>query len=161
MRFGYLRETEWNPSFEWVLDRAIAADKINIPHEDYPKYVMATEATIEDVENLMFRCSEITLKLLLHIHKSIFADKVFAGHWRELNVRVGPHHPPIYERVTRLMKALESLYSILSVEDLIEWYKDFETIHPFEDGNGRVGGVVIAAYSHNLRVRRGWLAPNQ
>ena len=28
-----------------------------------------------------------------------------------------------------------------------EWYNAFQRIHPFEDGNGRVGGAIIAGVS--------------
>jgi Fic family protein len=35
-------------------------------------------------------------------------------------------------------------------EELVWWYMLFETIHPFQDGNGRVGGIVVAIMSYSL-----------
>ncbi len=155
-----LRTTPWNPTFEWVTTSIECAHKINSYHEDYPKYVRATNAILQSTRIGGFP-SKILNENLKVIHKLIFTDKSFAGKWREVNVRVGMHHPPQFLDVVKLMGELESLYNILNIEDLINWYTDFETIHPFQDGNGRVGGVIVAAYSHNLHPEKGWLAPNQ
>jgi len=76
-------------------------------------------------------------------------------------VIVGLHRPPRAERVEKLMEELMSLYTISDLDTLVEWYKDFETIHPFQDGNGRVGGVMVAAYSHSLHPDQGWLTVEQ
>jgi hypothetical protein len=158
MFFKHLRETEFNPTFEWVETSIEAAEKINLPHEDYPKYVRATEDVLL---GSFWKLRKIPALLLLRIHKEIFTDKPFAGKFRDVDVRVGEHRPSTWRLVGEQMLMLEKLYEIKNTKELIEWYKDFETIHPFQDGNGRVGGVIVATYAHNLHPAKGWLAPNQ
>jgi Fic family protein len=158
MFFNDLRQDLWKPTFEWVSTTQKAADKINLPHEDYPQYVGITEAVLnQPIDDI----KRIRKSHLLAMHEVIFADKEFAGRWRDVDVRVGLHRPPSMAQVADLMAKLEELYIIKNIEDLIEWYKDFETIHPFQDGNGRVGGVIVATYGHKLYPINGWFAPNQ
>ena len=157
MKFAHLRKSEWNPTFEWLQTSLECADKINSYHEDYPKYVEATDRALQGGIGK----AKIDSWRLREIHRSIFSDKSFAGKWRGIDVRVGPHHPPQFCDVAELMDELYFSYDIVSIEDLIEWYKDFETIHPFQDGNGRVGGVIVATRAHALQPENGWLAPNQ
>ena len=59
-----------------------------------------------------------------------------------------------------LMQELEQeTYEITNIESLLIWYYRFEQIHPFQDGNGRVGGIVVAAISQALN--RNMLKNNQ
>ncbi|KKL11020.1 hypothetical protein LCGC14_2549990 [marine sediment metagenome] len=157
MKFAYLREERWRPTFEWVKTSLECADKINSYHEDYPKYVKITDEVLQaGVGKPVIQNYE-----LRSIHSVIFRDKSFKGRWRDIGVIVGQHLPPVWEDIAELMDTLASSYTIASIDDLIEWYKDFETIHPFQDGNGRVGGVIVAVHAHALRPEMGWLAPNQ
>lgn len=159
-KFSHLRTTPWEPSFIWVESAKDAANRINIWHEDWPEHVGATYTAITRRFDPGPRGP--SNETLLYIHRGIFASEPWAGFWRIVDVRVGPHTPPPPRDIPGLMEELEAAYpAITDIETLEAWYDDFETIHPFQDGNGRVGGGIVAAYSHAIHPDKGWLAPNQ
>lgn len=63
-----------------------------------------------------------------------------SGGWRQCGVRVGPRVCPDWQRVPEL---LEILFSNAAAFSPIEFYKEFELIHPFVDGNGRTGKILL------------------
>lgn len=160
--FDSLRTNEWQPrfSYEPSLDRT--ADLINRPHEDYPLRITPTKHSILETEDQLRRDPRITSDLLRRIHRTVFPDHGNrAGEWRRSNVRVGSHLAPRWEWIPSIMEELEFLYLELEIDqqNLKHWYADFETIHPFVDGNGRTGGIVIAAMTQlKLGIH---LAPGQ
>ena len=58
---------------------------------------------------------------------------------RRCGVRVGWRICPDWEEVPRLLNSLFEQYDALTP---IEFYKGFEEIHPFVDGNGRTGKIL-------------------
>ena len=105
---------------------------------------------------------KITRDLLSGIHKQVFPDHgLRAGEWRTTNVQVASHIAPEWEWMDTLMEELEYAYHDLELgeENLKHWYFDFNTIHPLRDGNGRTGGIAVAAVSY---IRYGMhLTPGQ
>lgn len=68
------------------------------------------------------------------------------GDYKQLPNEVGGNATCPPEEVHTRMKELLSAYnakSSKSLEDIIDFHQQFETIHPFQDGNGRVGRLVL------------------
>lgn len=162
----YLRKGAWFPTFRWVADLDEAALTINQPHEDFPHRV---EATLFTIENQFLSPSPprgwlpIHSDRLLRIHRHVFGDEDFAGRWRDVRVRIGDHLPPEPEFVPDFMEKLwrAHWFETTNIAAVQDWYWDFETIHPFQDGNGRVGGIILASYSHAWFPNKGYLVPEQ
>ena len=74
--------------------------------------------------------------------KSWFA----VGDYKKLANEVGGRETTAPEDVSKKMKALISDYKKLETvafDDLLDFHYRFEVIHPFQDGNGRVGRLIL------------------
>jgi len=93
----------------------------------------------------------IDQEFILLLHKMLMSniDEKIAGRFREKNeyVRVGTYIAPAPARIGEMIKTalLEyfSNYDIYFLEKIIRFHLELEYIHPFIDGNGRIGRVLI------------------
>ena len=158
-----LRNSEdWIPTFVWENDPYKVADMINLPHEDYPDRVDVTLEMIYAITSYlktMGNFNKIHPHLLRAVHANIFSEVEFRGGWRNVAVRIGSHLPPNHAVLNDLMEELYNVSFITSVNELWAWYYRFETIHPFQDGNGRVGGIIVASVSNLINGNGKYLAP--
>jgi len=90
-------------------------------------------------------------ELILLLHQMLMGgiDDTIAGRFRQKGefVRVGPHIAPAPEHVERMMEEILFVYENdmdgYFLDKIARFHLDFETIHPFCDGNGRMGRVII------------------
>lgn len=94
--------------------------------------------------------SEHFIKKLHHILKtstSDFRKDWFAvGEYKRLPNEVGGMQTSLPEEVADRMKALLSDYNAVpkkTLDDILDFHVRFERIHPFQDGNGRVGRLIM------------------
>jgi len=105
------------------------------------------------VEYIRIKSQEIELnkEMILSLHQMLIGgiDDKIAGRFRAKGeyVRVGTHVAPAPEHVESMVDAILLEYSSdLSsyfLDKIAKFHLDFETIHPFNDGNGRIGRVII------------------
>ncbi|MHA1718888.1 MAG: Fic family protein [Promethearchaeota archaeon] len=124
------------------------------PNRSVPLWTVLEIVNHQNVFEILLKSKseDISLDLITKWHKSLFFQTKHdhAGHLRINNVRIhgSNHNPPNHSQVSPLLK------------DLLQWFQvqktilhpvilsglfhlKFEAIHPFSDGNGRVGRFLM------------------
>ena len=102
------------------------------------------------IENASGTLTESFIKELHRILKSGTSDSrkswFAVGEYKKLPNEVGGRDTTQPEDVSTEMKALLNSYNSTkekTFEDILDFHHRFECIHPFQDGNGRVGRLIL------------------
>ena len=142
-----------------------------LTHEQ-TRYIFETNAigitdealNVDDVIETVnhFRCidmiidgakSPLTEKLIKELHRTLKSgtsdsgkDWFAVGDYKKLPNEVGGMETALPEETAGRMKTLLKKYSSKeekNLDDLLDFHVKFERIHPFQDGNGRVGRLIL------------------
>ncbi len=136
----------------------------------YDTHTIGLEKEIVKIDDILetvnhFRCIDLVIdqamrplseELIKKIHRTLKSgtsdsEKSWftVGGYKKFPNEVGGHSTAPPEEVSSQMKALLNLYhereraGNIALEDLLEFHYAFERIHPFQDGNGRVGRLLL------------------
>ena len=107
---------------------------------------------------------ELILEVILLLHKMLISNirDDIAGRFRSDNeyVRVGNHIAPNPKEITDRLEKMLAEYNATIHENIIKriakLHLTFEYVHPFVDGNGRIGRVI----NNYLLIREGFVPIN-
>lgn len=111
------------------------------------------------IENARYVLSERYIKQLHFLLKNGTSDSrkdwFAVGEYKKFPNEVGGMETTLPEDVHSRIKALIQKYNSIqnvSFEDIIEFHVLFERIHPFQDGNGRIGRLIMfkECLKHNI-----------
>lgn len=111
------------------------------------------------IDNARTELSERFIKQLHRVLKNGTSDSrngwFAVGEYKKLPNEVGGADTVAPEKVGERMKELLSEYNAkekCSFEDILDFHVRFERIHPFQDGNGRVGRLIMfkECLKHNI-----------
>jgi cell filamentation protein len=138
--------TIWTPSSD---DNKLDLTDKNLINEYEAKGIAAAELFVFELDSE----TEISTQLLLEIHSIAFSELYdWAGIWRTTNVTVGQLTPPEPSKVLQLMyQFIDNLnfkiHNAVTQKDHIDClafaHYEFIRIHPFNNGNGRTGRILM------------------
>ena len=116
--------------------------------------VLNYEDAIEDGIETLNRGEDLTVDRLHELHETLLTgvpddrvDTDTLGAYKTTPNHIGGFLPPVPEQVDGLMDALFTYYrtggSYHPLVDIALFHYQFETIHPYGDGNGRLGRLLI------------------
>ncbi len=180
MRIEHLSEKEWDRFTEaFTYDtNAIEGSAVTLtevrnilskdewPREKSKEDISETYGVSNAIEFIRKTEEHVSLGLILEIHRIVFGNsKDFAGRFREPGVEV-----VVSDSGRRILHRGAPQKSIVKLlRELVDWYAvnrkryhpivlasvvhdQFENIHPFRDGNGRVGRILM----NNILIKHGF-----
>ncbi len=138
--------TNWTPSSD---ENKLGLTDKDIINQFEAKGIAAAELFVFELDSEI----PISTQLILKIHQIAFSELYdWAGNWRSTTVTVGQIIPPEPNQVLQLMyqfldnlnfKTVNAKNSQDHLELLAFAHYEFIRIHPFNNGNGRTGRILM------------------
>ena len=126
----------------------VTSDTVNVDDVvETSNHFRCIDMIIDNAENVL---TESFIKELHRVLKNGTSDSrqswFAVGDYKKLPNEVGGRETTLPENVTAEMKELLTSYNAekkKTFEEILDFHYHFELIHPFQDGNGRVGRLIL------------------
>jgi hypothetical protein len=134
----------FSPKFYWTGKLHEDAERINRPHiKAEGERENRIKETIEILDDLS-SFTEFTLEDVFNIQNRLLKTNNYKGIKAGFRFHnVGFSDTPQFPQVRNLTEKMFPV-SVMPKEQLLEWYKQIQIIHPLSDLNGRVFGIIIS-----------------
>jgi Fic family protein len=123
-------------------EEAVPVDDIIETSNHFAAFDFLLNSLEQDLSNSLMK----TLHRMLKTGTSDAQKAWFAvGDWKKRPNEVGNTQTALPQNVDTEMNRLNSRYASMAVTfgDIVAYHHHFEKIHPFQDGNGRVGRLIL------------------
>ena len=126
--------------------KALIADKTLVEHLEVINHAAVLKGIFQ------IKCAEpITEAFIQNLHKDLMQGvRDDAGHYSKYprairGVNIALTHPEdIAEKMANLIRSFRKKPVHKTIDDIADFHVQFEHIHPFGDGNGRIGRLLMA-----------------
>lgn len=151
--------------------KAIALAELGLPTGANAQLIVANRRAMEAAIAL---AGDLDEGAILTMQEALLGESQpdYTGRWRSVQVWIGsglstsPHSasyvPPHVERVPALMRDLVEFSrrtDLPALPHVAVAHAQFETVHPFPDGNGRTGRALVHAMLHRMGMTRSVTVP--
>jgi hypothetical protein len=118
--------------------------------------VFSDSALIDSINafNYLLNQDKLTIENIERTHYILTYNLLhpdYVGKIRKIDVRVGSEICPKSYLVRPLLeKYIEKQSEVRTIKQIFENHVKFENIHPFADGNGRIGRMIVNWFCHKL-----------
>jgi hypothetical protein len=141
----------FNPKFYWTGNAHEDAKRINAPHIKKEGINEDRISATLDIINKIDHLNEFTIEDAFNIQNSLLAVNNWKGikagiRFHDVKIIQGGSEFEITPEYTKVKELAEQLFpvGVMPKEQLLEWYKQIQLVHPLSDLNGRVFGIIVS-----------------
>ncbi len=136
---------------EQEADSTLDMDPNNQEVINYRKAMLLAENKVQEIG--------FTLRLIRDVHRVVLSEvrgeNKTPGEFRAHDVRVGKFLPPTWQTMSEPLDNFEQYLNLNDKDVLVQLaivHAQFEIIHPFGDGNGRMGRLIMPLFLYHKGV---------